>query len=491
MRNAISLLSALMILISFATTVSGLKCPSFNIDCPVTSMCGNLIETGAGGGFGIPMLEVYGGGDSGLFGRFCDYYTPHAEELCDAANLSRKMTFTTDYTGDYGAIAVYLFANMSGAGEEKPMLIAGNCFFVYWGLGCTSESVGSSNCPRCVMGDSGVSGRFVQTDASFIGDHINIISGPVVSMDFDDTNSEVLAIKQQYERNPYTAYRLDTLKFSFLMGDGRTRNVNISIPEQCIPTLGEAPGTECTAVAGCPADEICVYGRCVGEETTECTTDGDCPIGMGCSGSTCVKRTLPIGHWTEETENGVMVTIQVASDGTMTVDGRPVQAITGNRADIAITTNSVTINGRPLAAEDGVLVMDMSDLPQDNGTVITAFGDYVVVFVSEDTALVFNRSLLRRVYGGSVCENACAGGDECCDGNCVNITNDDYNCGACGNECPANSGCVDKTCMTIEEMNDLIMRNIQKNSLAPAEKTELNFITDFINWLLGLFGLKW
>jgi len=491
MKNAIFLLLALMISISFAaTTITGSECPSGNIDCE-TPVCGNMIETGAGGAWGVPTLEVYGGGDSGLFGRFCDYYTPHAEELCDAANLSRKMTFTTDYTGEYGAFPVYLFANMSGAGEEKPMLIAGNCFFVYWGLGCTSESVGSSTCPRCVMGVGGVSGRFVQTDTSFIGDHINIISGPVVSMDFDDTNSEVLAIKQQYERNPYAAYRLDTLKFSFLMDDGSTRKVNVSIPEQCIPTLGEAPGTECTAVASCPADEICVYGRCVGEEPTECTTDGNCPIGMGCSGSICVRRTLPVGHWTEETENGVMVTIQVASDGTITIDGRPVQTITGDTAKIAITINGVMINGRPLAAEDGVLVVDISDLPQDNGTVSTTFGDYVVVSVSEDTALVFNRSLIRRAYRGSGCGIACAGGGECCDGNCVNTTSDVYNCGACGNVCSEDSGCVDKTCMSIEEMTNKIMRDLQKNSLAPTENTEPGFFIGFINWLLGLFGLKW
>jgi len=490
MKNAILLLSVLMIVISFAaTTVSGLECPSGNIDCE-TPVCGNIIETGAGGYLGVPYLELLGGGDSGVFGYFCGQYAPPIVVDTCKSNLSRKMTFTTDYTGDYGAIPVYLFANMSGTGEEKPMLIAGNCFFVYWGLGCTSESVGSSTCPRCVMGVGGVSGRFVQTDTSFVGDHINIISGTVVSMDFD-TSSDILAIKQQYERNPYATYRLDTLKFSFLMGDGSTRKVNISIPEQCIPTLGEAPGTECTAVASCPAGEICVYGRCVGEETTGCTTNDNCPIGMGCSGSICVKRTLPVGHWTEETENGVVVTIQVAGDGTITVDGRPVQTITGNRADIAITTDSVMINGRPLAAEDGVLVVDISDLPQDNGTVSTTFGDYVVVSVSENTALVFNRSILRRAYGGSGCGIACAGGDECCDGICVNTTSDVYNCGACGNECPADFGCVDKTCMSIEEMKNMIMRNIQNNSLAPAEKTEPDLLTGFIRWLLGLFGIKW
>jgi hypothetical protein len=49
--------------------------------------------------------------------------------------------------------------------------------------------------------------------------------------------------------------------------------------------------------------------------------------------------------------------------------------------------------------------------------------------------------------GGAVCAALCTTGRMCCDGACVNVQNDPFNCGKCGNVCPASSSyCSGGTC---------------------------------------------
>ena len=50
--------------------------------------------------------------------------------------------------------------------------------------------------------------------------------------------------------------------------------------------------------------------------------------------------------------------------------------------------------------------------------------------------------------GGVLECGTCAGGesDTCCEGQCVDILSDDFNCGSCGNVCPEGETCVEGGC---------------------------------------------
>jgi len=262
-----------------------------------------------------------------------------------------------------------------------------------------------------------------------------------------------------------------------------------------------ATGAGCGELGSCPTGETCSDGKCVKELPNECGANTPCPIGMVCSDFHCEKRTIQTGHWTEETDNGT-VTIQVTGDGVITINGRIVQAITGADANIVITINGVTINGRPLTAEDGVLVVDISDLPHDGDKISTTFGDYVVVFVNGTTALVFNRCFFNPacgVYSSCQTDGVSCAAEDCCDERCVNTTIDPTNCGACGHRCQIQWVCMDKTCQNPQE----VMKNItggpseKENVPVPEENAKpgilsgfSDIISGFIRWLSGLFGMK-
>jgi hypothetical protein len=46
------------------------------------------------------------------------------------------------------------------------------------------------------------------------------------------------------------------------------------------------------------------------------------------------------------------------------------------------------------------------------------------------------------------CANSCTGGKVSCDGDCVNTSNDENNCGSCGNVCASGKTCVDSSCVS-------------------------------------------